>query len=140
MFFFGRIVAPFHSPSCKTRNSKMLTNSEFEMELSFAIIGNIASTALKFINNARTKENRNFIYEWEEIDQLALTLEHNSRIAMGEFFFITPLILVRIWSENISKYRSTIIKSFLGTVLRITFCVNIMSKKFLIHLSTKSGG
>ena len=63
MFFYRKIVAPFHSPSSKTRNSKMLTNSEFKIALSFGIIGSIASTALKFINNARTKENRNFIYE-----------------------------------------------------------------------------
>ena len=30
------------------------TPSEFKMALSFVIIGNIAATALKFINNART--------------------------------------------------------------------------------------
>ena len=54
MFLYGRIVIPFHSLSSKSRNSKMFTHSDFKMALSFAIIGNIAATALKLINNART--------------------------------------------------------------------------------------
>ena len=54
MFLYGRIVIPFHSLSSKSRNSKMFTHSDFKMAFSFAIIGSIAATALKFINNART--------------------------------------------------------------------------------------
>ena len=54
MFFYGRIVLPFHSFSSKSRNSKVFTHSDFKMALSFAIIGVIAANALKFINNART--------------------------------------------------------------------------------------
>ena len=53
MFFYGRIVIPFHSLYNKSRNSKMFTHSDFKMPLSFAIIGSIAATILKFINNAR---------------------------------------------------------------------------------------
>ena len=49
----------------------------------------------------------------------------------GEVFFITRLSLVWIWSENLPKYGSTIIKSCLGTVLTTTCCVNTLSKTFL---------
>ena len=42
---------------------------------------------IKFINNVRTSENRNFIFECEKIYQLALSLEYNSKIAVGEFIF-----------------------------------------------------
>ena len=48
MFFYGRIIIPLHSLSSKSRNSKVFTHSDFEMVLSFAIIGSIAATALKF--------------------------------------------------------------------------------------------
>ena len=58
----------------------------------------------------------------------------------GSLFFITLLILVWIWRESLPKYGSTIIKSFLGTVLTTTFCVNTLSKNVFIHLSTKSRG
>ena len=56
MFFYGRIIIPLHSLSSKSRNSKVFTHSDFKMALSFAIIGSIAATALKFINNARTSD------------------------------------------------------------------------------------
>ena len=50
MFFYGRIVVPFHSLSSKSRNSKLFTHSGFKMALNFAIIGSIAATAFKFIS------------------------------------------------------------------------------------------
>ena len=87
MFFYGRIVIPFHLLFSKGRNSKTFTHSDFKMALSSAKIGSIAATALKFINNARTEESRNFIFECAEIDQLALTLEYSSKITVGEFIF-----------------------------------------------------
>ena len=65
----------------------MFTHSDFKMVPSFAIIGSTVAIALKFINNASKQENRNFIFEYEEIDQLASTLEYNSKIAVGEFIF-----------------------------------------------------
>ena len=54
MFFYGRIVIPFHLLSSKSRNSNEFTHSGFKMALSFVIIGSIAAIALKFINSART--------------------------------------------------------------------------------------
>ena len=87
MFFYDRIVTPFYSLSSKSRNSKMFTHSDFKMAFSFVIIGSIVATALKFIHNARTEENRSFIFECEETDQLALSLEYNSEIAVRNFIF-----------------------------------------------------
>ena len=86
MLFYGRTVIPFHSLSSTSRNSKVFTHSDFKMALSFTII-DIAATALKFVNNARTQENKNSIFECKKIDQLALSLEYNSKIAAGEFIF-----------------------------------------------------
>ena len=65
----------------------VFTHSDFKMALSFAIMGSIAATALKFINNVKTYENMNFNFECQKIDQLALNLEYNSKIAMEEFIF-----------------------------------------------------
>ena len=61
MLFYGRIVMPFHSLSSNRRNSKVLTHFDFKMALSFAIIDGIVATTIKFINNARTQENKNVI-------------------------------------------------------------------------------
>ena len=55
ILFYGRIVIPFHSLSSKSRNTKVLTYSDFKMALSVAVtLGSITATALKFISNART--------------------------------------------------------------------------------------
>ena len=54
MFLYGRIVIPFHSRFSKSRNSKVLTHSDFKMALSFTIIGSTAATTLRLINNAKT--------------------------------------------------------------------------------------
>ena len=66
MFFDDRIVMSFNSLTSKSRNSKAHSHSDFKMALSFAIIGSIAATALKFINNIGTSENRNFIFKCEQ--------------------------------------------------------------------------
>ena len=56
-----KLFIPFHPLSSKSRNSKVFTYSDLEMAPSFALIGGIiAAIILKFTNNTRTKENRNF--------------------------------------------------------------------------------
>ena len=50
------------------------------------------------------------------------------------------LILVRIWRDNLSKYGRAIIKFFIGTVLTTGLGASILSKNYLMHLSTKSRG
>ena len=87
MFFYGRIVIPFHSLSSKSINFERFTHSAFKRVLSFPMISSIAATTIKVIRNTRTLENRSFIFECEQIDQLALTLEYNSKIAVGDTIF-----------------------------------------------------
>ena len=119
---------------------KVFTHFHFKIALSFAIIGSIAATTLEFVSNARKFENRNFIYESEKFNKLALSLLCNSKMAVGQLIFHYRLILVRIWSGSLSKFGSTIIKSFLSTTLTIIFGFNTLFKNAFIHLSTKSSG
>ena len=58
----------------------------------------------------------------------------------GSLFFIMQLILVRIWRDDLSKYGRAITKLFLGTVLTTGLGASILSKNYLMHLSTKSRG
>ena len=44
-------LSPF-TLSSNSENSKVFTHSDFKMPLSFAIIGSITATSLKFINSA----------------------------------------------------------------------------------------
>ena len=55
-------------------------------------------------------------------------------------FFIMQLILVRIWRDSLPKYGRAIIKFFIGTVLTTGLGASILSKNYLMHLSTKSRG
>ena len=50
------------------------------------------------------------------------------------------LILVRIWRDNLPKYGRPITKIFLGTVLTTDLGASVLSKNYLMHLSTKSRG
>ena len=58
----------------------MFTHSNFKVALSFTIIGSTAATASKFIKQCQKAKNTNFIFE--KIDQLALSLECKSKIAV----------------------------------------------------------
>ena len=53
------------------------------------------------------------------------------KLQWGSLLFITWLILVQIWSESLPKYGSTIIKSFLGTVLKQLSALMLCLKNFL---------
>ena len=79
MFFMAESFIPFNSLSSKSKGSKVFTYSNLKMALSFAIIDSIIA--------ARTKENKNLIFECEKINQFALSLEYNSKIAVIEFIF-----------------------------------------------------
>ena len=48
------------------------------------------------------------------------------------------LILVCIWRDNLPKYGRVITKLFLGTVLTTGLGASTLSKKFLMHLSTRN--
>ena len=49
MFFNGEIIITFNSFLSERRNSQVFTHFDLKMTLSFAIIGSIAVTTLKFI-------------------------------------------------------------------------------------------
>ena len=63
----------------------MFTHSDFKMPLSFVIIGSIAALNLKAMPEC--KKIGILSLNVEETDQLAPTLEYNSKIAVGEFIF-----------------------------------------------------
>ena len=50
------------------------------------------------------------------------------------------LNLVRIWRDNFPKHGRAIAKFFFGNVLTTDFDASILSKKFLMYLSTKLSG
>ena len=54
----------------------MLAYSDFEMAFSLAIIGGVAATTLKFVNNARGKVLANAVFITKKIRQSSLSLEH----------------------------------------------------------------
>ena len=98
------------------------------MTLSFAIIGSIAATTLKFVNNTRTSERWSFVFKCKKVTNVALSLENKSNITYESLFFIMRLILVRIWRDKLPKYGRAIIKFFLGTVLTAGLGARILSK------------
>ena len=57
------------------------------MTLSFAIIGSIAATALKFVNNARTQDQWNFVFKYKKVTNFALSLENKLDVTVREFIF-----------------------------------------------------
>ena len=62
----------------------------------------------------------------------------NRILQYESLFFIMRLILVLIWRDSWPKYGRAITKLFLGTVLTIALGASILSKNYLMHLSTKS--
>ena len=88
MFFNGGIIITFNSFLSECRNSEVFAHSDFKMTLSFAIIGSIAATTLKFVNNARTLERCNFVFKCKKVTNLALNLENKSNITVWEFIFL----------------------------------------------------
>ena len=52
MIFYARTVAPLNCLSRKKRNFAMFASCDFKMMLCFAVVGSIAATAFKFMNNS----------------------------------------------------------------------------------------
>ena len=71
---------------------------------------------------------------------LHLVWKTNPILQYGSLFFFMQLILVRIWGDNLPKYGRPVTKFFLGTVLITGLGAGILSKNYLMHLSTKSRG
>ena len=62
----------------------------------------------------------------------------NRILQYESLFFIMRLILVLIWRDSLPKYGRAITKLFLGTVLTAGLGASILSKNYLMRLSTKS--
>ena len=104
----------------KTMQSEELAYSDFSIALSFAIIGSIAVTTYKFINNPERKKTGILFLNVRKLINLHLIWNTIRRLKKGSLFFVTRLI---------------IIKSFLGTALTTVFGVNTRSKNSFMHLS-----
>ena len=70
------------------------THSDFKMTLSFAIIGSIAATALKFVNNARTQDRWNFVFKCKKVTNFALSLENKLDITVRETTYLNMVGLL----------------------------------------------
>ena len=70
----------------------MFTDSDFKLTLSFAILGSIAATALKFVSNARTQDRWNFVFKCKKDTNFALSLENKLDITVPEFTFHYAII------------------------------------------------
>ena len=154
--YVRRILIPFRSFSSKTIKSEELPYSAFNIARSFAITGSIAATTFKFINNARTQKAGILSLNARKWINLHLIWNTIWRLQWGSLFFITWLILVRIWisqmyfahtpylsvfSPNAGKCGpeknpyldtfhavSNIIKSFLGIVLTTILALMLCPK------------
>ena len=71
---------------------------------------------------------------------LQLVFKKNRILHYESLFFIMRLNLVRIWRDNFPKHGRAIAKFFFGNVLTTDFDASILSKKFLMYLSTKLSG
>ena len=87
MFFNGRIIITFNCFPSECRNSQVFTHSDLKMILSFPILCSIAATTLKFVNNARTLEQWNFVIKCKKVTNFALSLTNKPEITVPWFIF-----------------------------------------------------
>ena len=57
------------------------------MTFTFAIIGSVAASKVKFVNNARTKERWSFVFKCKKVIEFTLSLENKPEITVREFIF-----------------------------------------------------
>ena len=129
MFFNGGIIITFNSFPSECTNSQVLAHSDFKMTLSFAIIGSIAATTLKFVNMPEHKNDGILSLNIKKLLILHLVWKTNRILQYGSLFFIMRLILVRIWRDNLPKYGRPITNFLLGTVLTIGLGASFLALK-----------
>ena len=96
MFFNGGIIINFNSFPSECGNSQVFAHSDFKVTLSFAIIGNIAATTLKFVKMPERKNDVILSLNVKKLLILHLVWKTNRILQYGSLFFIMQLILVRI--------------------------------------------
>ena len=119
----------------------MFANSNTYMAACFAVIGSIASSTRKLINNVEVKAIEHFALELKKlelhVDDLKITLV----LGKGRFFLILfyKRVLTR-WSDNLTRNDKTITKSFFSVVNMTSFLasvsVSVSFRKVLMLLST----
>ena len=99
----------------------MFTNSNMQVSHKFTIVGLIAESTLKFINDTRTKIFGNMILEMKFIAQSSLILKHYLQFTTIKFFFNGILNLVLVCKDIEPRYGRTRARGLLSTVKVVSF-------------------
>ena len=107
------------------------------MTTSFTVIGSLATTTFKFMNNIRAETQGILSFDLKKLtncfDDLKIVL-----ISLNKMF-----LLMLFWKrvleqrEDIPRREKTINNSLIGTACSTIFRANSLFKKILMHLSTK---
>ena len=122
---------------CKWWYTNTFTNSNIQVSHTFTIIGHIAESTLKFINNTRSKIFGNLILEMKVFVLFSNTICNLQQLRMhfNDFFN-----LVLFCKDIEPKYGRTRTRGFFSTVRVVSFTTCMLSINFLKHLFIKSSG
>ena len=98
------------------------------MPACFVVIGSIASSTRKFVNNVRAQAIEHFTFVVDDL-KIALILQK------GRFLLILFLKRVLKSSNNLPRNGRTITKSLFSAVTVTGFSVSLLLRKFLTQLS-----
>ena len=112
MLFNGRIIMTFNSFPSECGNFQVFTHSDFKITFSFAIIGTIAATTLKFVNNLRMSEQWNFVFKCKNVTNFALSLENKPDIAVPEFAFHYAINSCAYLKRQLTFWKLTFLLTF----------------------------
>ena len=101
----------------------------------FSVIGSIAPTTRKLVNDVRAQAIGHFIFALEIIGKTCWIFKNNSNLAKGKFFTDTIFKSVLRSSDNLPRNGKTITKSFFSAVNVTGFSVSLLLRKFLMQLS-----
>ena len=105
------------------------------MLVCFVVIGSIASTTRKFVNNIRVQAIGHFIFELEKLEIYVDDLKITLILQKGRFLLILFFNRVLKSSDNLPRNSKTITKSFLSAVNVTGFSVSLLLRKLLMQLS-----
>ena len=105
------------------------------MPACFTIIGSIASTTRKFVNNIRAQAIGLFIFELKKIGNTCWWFKNNSSFTKGKVLLILFFNRVLKSSDNLPRNGKTITKSFFPAVNVTGFSLSLLLRKLLMQLS-----
>ena len=100
-----------------------------------SVIGSIASTTRKFVNDVRAQAVGHFIFELEKLEIRVEDLKITLILQKGKFLRIQFFKRVYKSSDNLPRNGKTITKSFLSAINVTGFSVSLLLRKFLMQLS-----